>query len=57
MSGLRGLAREVARNQSYRKSHTTDMFGYFFQKIWREKGNHPASGIPSWRACKKKKRK
>lgn len=56
MSGLRGLAREVAHSQSYRRSHTTDMFGYFFQKNWRDKG-HPASGIPSWRACKKKKRK
>lgn len=42
--GLRTLARTVARNQSYRKYGTTDMFDYFFTKIWREKG-HPASGI------------
>lgn len=42
--GLRTLARTVARNQSYRKSGTTDMFDYFFTKIWREKG-HPASGV------------
>lgn len=42
MSGLRRLARTVAHNQSYRQSHTTDMFGYFFSKGWREKG-HPAN--------------
>lgn len=39
---MRKLAREVARNKSYRKSGTTDMFDYFFTKIWREKG-HPRS--------------
>lgn len=39
---MRKLAREVARNQSYKRSGTTDMFHYFFDKIWREKG-HPAS--------------
>lgn len=42
--GLRTLARTVARNQSYRKSGTTDMFDYFFTKAWREKG-HTASGV------------
>lgn len=44
MSAMRSLARTVARNQSYKKSGTTDMFHYFFTKLWREKG-HPASGI------------
>ena len=39
---MRKLARKVARNQSYKKSGTTDMFHYFFDKNWREKG-HPAS--------------
>lgn len=38
MSAMRSLARTVARNQSYKKCHTTDMFQYFFTKIWREKG-------------------
>lgn len=42
--GLRSLARTVAANKSYRQSGTTDMFGYFFQKEWRDKG-HPASGV------------
>ncbi|MEZ3504911.1 MAG: hypothetical protein K1W25_15945 [Lachnospiraceae bacterium] len=42
--GLRSLARTVAANKSYRNSGTTDMFGYFFQKAWREKG-HPASEV------------
>ena len=41
--GLRSLARTVAANKSYRQSGTTDMFDYFFTKVWREKG-HPASG-------------
>lgn len=34
--------KKVARNQSYKRSGTTDMFHYFFDKIWREK-RHPAS--------------
>lgn len=34
---MRKLAREVARNQSYKRSGTTDMFHYFSDKIWREK--------------------
>ena len=37
--GLRTLARTVARNKSYKKSRTTDMFGYFFSEGWREKGH------------------
>lgn len=53
MSGMRSLAREVARNQSYQKTHTTDMFQYFFTKHWREKGHPAATGRRSWRACKK----
>lgn len=40
--GLRTLARTVARNKSYRNCGTTDMFGYYFSKEWREKG-HPAN--------------
>lgn len=40
--GMRTLARTVARNKSYKKCGTTDMFGYFFSKVWREKG-HPAN--------------
>lgn len=55
MSGLRKLAREVAHNQSYRKSHSTDMFGYFFQKIWRDKG-HPERSASSRKASKKKRK-
>ena len=50
--GLRSLARTVAANKSYRQSGTTDMFDYFFTKVWREKG-HPASGAEK----KKKKRR
>ena len=37
MGTMRKLARTVAANQSYKKSGTTDMFGYYFKKIWREK--------------------
>lgn len=37
--GLRSLARTVARNKSYAKSGTTDMFDYFFSKEWRAKGH------------------
>lgn len=51
--GLRSLARTVAANKSYRNSGTTDMFGYFFQKAWREKG-HPASEVD--RPTKKRRR-
>lgn len=54
MSAMRSLARTVARNQSYKKSHTTDMFQYFFTKLWREK-RHPASGID--RPTKKRRRR
>lgn len=36
--GLRTLARTAAKNKSYKKCGTTDMFGYFFSKEWREKG-------------------
>lgn len=47
--GIRKLARTVAKNKSYAKGGTTDMFGYFFSKEWREKG-HPANlnhyGVP-----------
>lgn len=43
MSTMRTLARTVAKSKSYKESHTTDMFGYFFKKIWREKGKHPES--------------
>ncbi len=42
--GLRSLARTVAANKSYRQSGTTDMFDYFFTKLWREKG-HPAPDV------------
>lgn len=40
--GLRTLARTTAKNMSYKKSKTTDMVEYFFDKKWREKG-HPAN--------------
>lgn len=54
--GLRSLARTVAANKSYRESGTTDMFGYFFQKEWREKG-HPASDVvrPTKKPMRKRK--
>lgn len=39
---MRKLARTVAMNKSYAKCGTTDMFDYFFSKMWREKG-HPRS--------------
>ena len=42
MSTLRKVARDMARSQSYNQSHTTDMFHYFFDKIWREKAGHKA---------------
>lgn len=51
---MRTLARTVARNKSYAKCGTTDMFEYFFDKIWREKG-HPRSGL--LRPTKKRRRK
>ncbi len=41
MSAMRKLARTVAANQSYKQGGTTDMFGYFFTKLWREKDGHP----------------
>ena len=40
MSPMRKLARTVAHAKSYVESHTTDMFGYFFSKEWREKGHY-----------------
>ena len=42
MSTARKLARTVAKNKSYKKSKTTDMFQYFFSELWRAKG-HPAN--------------
>lgn len=50
---LRTLARTVAHNKSYQKCGTTDMFKYFFTKLWREKGHPAATGRKRWRACKK----
>lgn len=29
-----------ARNQSYKRSGTTDMFHYFFDKIWRKEASY-----------------
>lgn len=40
-------------NKSYAKCVTTDMFEYFFDKIWREKG-HPKSN--RFNNTKKKRR-
>jgi len=40
--GLRKLARTAARGKSYTESRTTDMFQYYFSKMWRAKG-HPAN--------------
>lgn len=37
---LRELARTVSMNKSKKNCGTTDMFGYFFSKIWREKGHY-----------------
>lgn len=34
--------RSSKKSELYKRSRTTDMFHYFFDKIWREKG-HPAS--------------
>lgn len=53
MSTMRSLARTVARSKSYNQCGTTDMFQYFFTKLWREKG-HPASNRKN--PTKKKKR-
>lgn len=53
MSPMRRLARTVAANKSYQKCHTTDMFEYFFEKLWREKGHPARPGGRFWRACKK----
>lgn len=41
MGSMRKLARAVAANQSYKHGGTTDMFGYFFTMLWREKAGHP----------------
>lgn len=43
MSAFRRLARQTAKAKSYKKSGTTDMFEFFFTKIWRERVGHPAS--------------
>lgn len=52
MGTMRKLARTVAANQSYKKSGTTDMFGYYFKKIWREKAGHPeGTGPPKSRGA------
>ena len=40
MSPMRKLARTVANEKSYKKTRTTDMFGFFFSKEWREKGHY-----------------
>lgn len=53
MSTMRSLARTVAHNKSYKKCGTTDMFHYFFTKLWREKGHPEATGRRKRRACKK----
>ncbi len=53
MSTMRSLARTVAHNKSYKKCGTTDMFHYFFTKMWREKGHPEATGRRKRRACKK----
>ena len=53
MGTMRKLARTVAANQSYKKSGTTDMFGYYFKKIWREKAGHPDG--TRWNPTKKPK--
>lgn len=47
MGSMRKLARTVAANQSYKKDGTTNMFGYFFTKIWREKAGHPEGTRPN----------
>ena len=43
MSAMRRLVRQTAKAKSYKKSGTTDMFEFFFKKIWRERLLHPAS--------------
>lgn len=53
--GLRSLARTVAANKSYRNSGTTDMFGYFFQKAWREKGHPKWIALPKSRGVAESK--
>ena len=37
MSVMRKLAREVARNLSYRRTRTTDEFKPFFEELWKER--------------------
>ena len=41
MSAARRIARDMARAQSYRQNGNTDLFDYYFKKIWREKAGHP----------------
>lgn len=55
MSTFRKVARDMARSQSKKQSHTTDMFQYYFDKIWREKYKHEASHISN--PTKKKRRR
>ena len=39
MSPLRRLARDMAKNTSYRRTRTTVLFDSLFEKYWRKK--HP----------------
>lgn len=43
MSTMRKITRGMARSQSYKKTGTTNMFHYFFEKTWREKAGHPVN--------------
>ena len=50
MSPLRKVARDAAKGKSYKNAKNTNMFEYYFVKMWREKG-HPRNinkyGYPS----------
>lgn len=50
MGGMRSLVRTVAMNKSYRQSHTTKMFQYFFTKLWGKRG-YPAES--RWNPAKR----
>lgn len=52
MSGLRKLWREVARNQSYSRTGTTDLMNQIFHQKWRIQMGHKENPSP-WRATKK----
>ena len=41
MSGLRRLAREMAREISFQGTGANKLFRPAFEKIWRENGGHP----------------